>query len=135
MYIFAETTPDRPLEAMAPLLTCMNLGDRTWYLALMEMTLDHTVAETRRVHISGDCVGVTILNGRCTGLLRIVDIEARVNKNCPVYRDSIEYVNPYPIKVNQPVLTTIRITLSSPDNEDLSVIKGFSCVLHLSDDE
>jgi hypothetical protein len=37
--------------------------------------------------------------------------------------------------VNQPVLTTIRIRLSSPDNEDLSVIKGFRCVLRLSDDE
>ncbi len=128
MYIFAESTSDRPLEAAVHLPKPVNLGDRTWYLALMESALEHEGPKKLRIHISADCVGTAILNGRCTGLLRFVDIEPRAS-------GSIEYVNPYPIKVNQPVLTTIRITLSSPDQADLSTVKGFRCVLRLSDDE
>jgi hypothetical protein len=90
--------------------------------------LQHEGSKTLRIHISADCVGVSILNGLCTGLLRIVDIEPRSS-------GSVEYVNPYPIKVNQPVLNAIRVTLTSPDQGDLTTIKGFRCVLRLSDDE
>jgi hypothetical protein len=128
MYIFAESASDRPLEAVVHLPKPVNLGDRTWYVALMESTLQHEGSKTLRIHISADCVGVSILNGLCTGLLRIVDIEPRSS-------GSVEYVNPYPIKVNQPVLNAIRVTLTSPDQGDLTTIKGFRCVLRLSDDE
>ena len=128
MYIFAESASDRPLEAVVHLPKPVNLGDRTWYVALMESTLQHEGSKTLRIHISADCAGVSIFNGECTGLLRIVDIKPRSS-------DSVEYVNPYPIKVNQPVLNAIRVTLTSPDQGDLTTIKGFRCVLRLSDDE
>jgi len=127
MYIFADATAHRPLEVVVPLPKPAVLGDGTWYLALMETALRRPLgAPPLRLHISADCVGSAILNDRTTNLLRIVDVPPT---------GSVEYVNPYPVKVNQPVLSAIRVSLSSPGDEDLSTIEGFRCVLRLSRDD
>jgi hypothetical protein len=128
MYIFADALPHRPLEVVISFPKPAVLGDGTWYLALMETALRRpSDAPPLRLHISADCVGSAILNDRTTNLLRIVDVSAA---------GSVEYVNPYPVKVNQPVLNAIRVSLSSPGDEDfLSTIEGFRCVLRLSRDD
>jgi hypothetical protein len=129
MYIFADAPAHRPLEVLVPLSKPAILGDGTWYLALMETALRRpSDSAPLRLHISADCVGSAILNDRTTNLLRIVDVPPRAI-------GSVEYVNPYPVKVNQPVLNAIRVSLSSPDGEDLSTVEGFRCVLHLSQND
>ncbi len=137
MYIFADnkgsirTGRRSPHEFDIDLPVPVHMGAKSWYLAILETSIRSSATKTQRIHISANCVGSSILNGESTSLLRSITINARKNPHTA----HNEFTNVYRFKVNQPVLTGIRISLTKPDGGAVDGLERVHCVLSLTSED
>lgn len=149
MHIFADSSRSTRTGSTSPLAFDIDLpvlptlSTHPWFLALHEVVVVHsgppaadthqvpTELQPHRIHISADCVGSTICNGDRSGVLRCITLYERLEPG--VFVESFEFSTPYYMRVNQPELVKLRVTLSTLDySRPLPPIARVHAVLELT---